>query len=74
MWLKIRVDGDRLKIELRDAGPGLDPAKADGSAGVGLSNTAERLKYLFGVDHTFALKTTDAGGLLVAIDVPFRRS
>ena len=74
VWLKIRVDGSRLKIELRDAGPGLDPTKTHGSAGVGLSNTAERLKYLFGGDHAFELKTTDAGGLLVAIDVPFRRS
>ena len=74
VWLKIRVDGSRLQIYVRDAGPGLDPAKAAGTAGVGLTNTADRLKYLYGADHTFQLKTTDAGGLLVAIDVPFRRS
>ena len=72
--LKIRVDGSRLQIDVRDAGPGLDPAKTAGTAGVGLTNTAERLKYLYGADHTFQLKTIDAGGLLVAIDVPFRRS
>ena len=74
VWLKIRVDGSRLQIDVRDAGPGIDPAKGAGTAGVGLTNTAERLRYLYGADHTFQLKTLDAGGLLVAIDVPFRRS
>ena len=74
VWLKIRVDDGRLRIEVRDAGPGLDPATANTSAGVGLSNTAQRLEYLYGADHTFELKTSDAGGLLVAIDLPFRRS
>jgi two-component system, LytTR family, sensor kinase len=73
LWLTVRSANDRVLIEVRDAGPGLDPAKG-GTTGLGLPNTAERLKYLYGADHTFELKTLDAGGLLVAIDLPFRRS
>lgn len=72
--LAIRTAGERLAIEVRDAGPGLDPSQAALPAGVGLSNTSERLKYLYGADHAFQLKTLEGGGLLVAIDLPFRRS
>jgi signal transduction histidine kinase len=72
--LSVRANGDRLLIEVRDAGPGMDPAGPNGSSGVGLRNTAERLKYLYGSGHSFDLKTLDDGGLLVAIDLPFRRS
>ncbi len=71
--LAVRASGDRLRIEVRDAGPGMDPARRDNASGVGLRNTAERLKYLYGSGHTFDLKTLDDGGLLVAIDLPFRR-
>src|SRR5688572_27777571 len=72
--LTARIQADRVRIEVRDEGPGLDPAKAGATQGVGLSNTSERLKYLYGTDHTFALETLDGGGLLVAIDLPFKRS
>ena len=72
--LTARSHEDRVRIEVRDEGPGLDPAKAAATHGVGLGNTSQRLKYLYGADHTFALKTLDGGGLLVAIDLPFRRS
>jgi signal transduction histidine kinase len=72
--LSVRANGDRVLVEVRDAGPGMDPARPDNSSGVGLRNTAERLKYLYGSGHTFDLKTLDDGGLLVAIDLPFRRS
>jgi len=72
--LTVRTHGDRLSIEVRDAGPGLDPAKAPPESGVGLRNTAERLKYLYGADHSFDLKALDGGGLLVAIDLPLKRS
>jgi LytS/YehU family sensor histidine kinase len=72
--LAVRARGERLVIELRDAGPGLDPAKATNASGVGLRNTAERLSYLYGDDHRFDLNTLEGGGLLVAIDLPLRRS
>jgi two-component system, LytTR family, sensor kinase len=74
LGLTVRTRDDRVLIEVRDAGPGMDPAKTDSTAGVGLRNTSERLRYLYGDDHAFALRPLDGGGLLVAIDLPFRRS
>jgi sensor histidine kinase YesM len=78
--LAVRVQGDRLNITIRDGGPGLGPAgdpspasSTPGSTGVGLHNTSERLRYLYGDDHDLRLSTLDGGGLLVAIDLPFRR-
>ena len=78
--LAVRVQGDRLNITIRDGGPGLGPAgdpspasSTPGSTGVGLRNTSERLRYLYGDDHDLRLSTLDGGGLLVAIDLPFRR-
>ena len=72
--LTVRAYDNRVRIEVRDEGPGLDPAKAGAAQGVGLGNTRERLKYLYGADHTFDLDTLEGGGLRVAIDLPFRRS
>jgi len=68
-----RVDGSRLLIDVRDAGPGIASQPATPPSGVGLTNTAERLRYLFGNDHSLALRTLDEGGLLVSLDLPFRR-
>ena len=73
LGLTVRMRDDRILLEVRDAGPGMDPARSEAAPGVGLRNTAERLKYLYGRDHTFELKALDGGGLLVAIDLPFRR-
>jgi signal transduction histidine kinase len=73
LGLTVRTRDDRVLIEVRDAGPGMDPVTAD-AAGVGLKNTRERLKYLYGADHLFTLTAIDGGGLLVAIELPFRRS
>lgn len=72
--LTVRTNDERVLIEVRDAGPGMDPVKANGAPGVGLRNTSERLKYLYGDDHKFELAALESGGLRVAIDLPFRRS
>jgi two-component system LytT family sensor kinase len=70
--LSARVNGDRIKIEVRDAGPGMSGPPGT-ATGVGLKNTSERLRYLYGDAHTFTLSALEGGGLLVAIDLPFRR-
>jgi sensor histidine kinase YesM len=72
--LTARVHDGRIRIEVRDEGPGLDPAKGAGTSGVGLRNTAERLKYLYGSDHAFGLSPLEGGGLLVAMELPVHRS
>ena len=77
MSLIVRTRNDRVLIEVRDAGPGMDPGRTDTApeaGGVGLRNTAERLKYLYGAAHSLEFKTLEAGGLLVSIDLPYTRS
>ncbi len=67
--------GDRLRLVLEDNGPGL--ALESGSVlgrGVGLTNTAERLRQLYGDDHTLSLLTPDTGGLRLEIELPARRA
>jgi glucose-6-phosphate-specific signal transduction histidine kinase len=70
VWLTARVEHERLRIEVRDAGPGAEPAVVQAGGGIGLKNTAERLKYLYGANHRLSLEPTDGGGLSVVIDLP----
>ena len=42
------------------------------SEGIGLANTSERLKHLYGSEHRFDLRNGTEGGLTVAIAIPFR--
>jgi hypothetical protein len=58
----------RLRIAIVDNGVGFS---ADGLfAGVGLQNTATRLRYLYGDDHVFSISGNSTGGVTVSIDVP----
>jgi len=65
-------DGDRLRLEVRDDGPGL-PAGGPPRTGVGLANTRARLDQLHGAAHTFAMENRGGGGLTVTLSVPFVR-
>ncbi len=50
-------------------------SQASGKArGIGLANTEERLKTLYGDDHRFSLRWPEPGGCEVTIEVPLRRS
>jgi two-component system LytT family sensor kinase len=61
--------GDSTRLQVRDSGCGLNggPMKK----GTGLSNTAERLRELYGARHQLAFENCDDGGLLVTVAVPF---
>ena len=74
LTLTVRAPGDRVTIEVRDAGPGLAGDVTPARTGVGLSNTEQRLKYLFGDDYSFALRPVASGGLVVSLELPFKRS
>jgi signal transduction histidine kinase len=66
-------EGDRLELRIRDNGPGLSSeGELQGRGGVGLSNTQARLRQLYGKDHRFELLAPEAGGLEVALSVPFK--
>ncbi|GJM45186.1 MAG: ATPase [Gemmatimonadota bacterium] len=69
--VEARLVAGRVALQVRDDGPGLDgsPERAL-RAGIGLSNTRERLQQLYGDDHTFAIANDPEGGLVVTVDLP----
>jgi two-component system, LytTR family, sensor kinase len=64
---------DRLQIVVGNSGPRGSEKQNENGNGIGLRNTAERLKTLYGDDHHFTLQWPEAGGCQVTIELPFRR-
>jgi two-component system LytT family sensor kinase len=63
--------GDALWLEVRDDGVGLTTAaRSRLNAGVGLSNTRDRLECLYGARHRLDF-SEGANGLAVRIEIPF---
>jgi two-component system LytT family sensor kinase len=66
--------GDRLRIQIRDDGPGF-ASNTEGSGfreGIGLSNTRARLARLYGAGHVVELRNGAEGGAIVTLEIPFR--
>lgn len=63
-----RREGERLRLEVRDNGPGLggEPLRE----GVGLGNTRERLARLYGREQSFTIENAPEGGAVVTIIIP----
>ena len=74
--LKIAVRAKRedkaLLLEVSDNGPGIHQDKLGN--GIGLSNTQQRLRQLYGAEQTMTLANAAGGGLLVNIRIPFHTS
>ncbi len=68
-----RHDAETLKLTVCDDGPGLEPG-TDGPRreGVGLTNTRERIRQLYGAASRLELANGATGGLVVRLDIPFR--
>ena len=66
-----RVQGGELQLLVSDTGPGMEDKDIDQSRGVGLRNTLERLKTLYGSHYTFETVDNDLSGLSVQIRFPF---
>jgi two-component system LytT family sensor kinase len=67
--------GRMLHVEVSDDGPGLQSGwRVEESGGIGLANTVERLKRLYGPEQRFELRNVaDAGGGVTAsFVIPFR--
>jgi LytS/YehU family sensor histidine kinase len=62
--------GEQLTLEIRDSGRGFPPP-AYYKEGLGLRNTRERLRQLYGTEQAFTLANDPAGGAVVTITLPF---
>jgi two-component system LytT family sensor kinase len=60
--------GGRLRIQIRDDGPGFASNAEDG---IGLANARARLARLYGQDHVLELSNGREGGAIVTLEMPF---
>jgi two-component system, LytTR family, sensor kinase len=74
-WIAIKsaLDADRLRIVVGNSGGREGEQKKNGN-GIGLGNTAERLKTLYGANFEFSLGWPEAGGCEVVLELPLRRA
>jgi len=69
--IKTKVDGDHLKIHIRNSGRFiLNGNHKNGSPGLGLENTRQRLKLIYGDDATFRILTEKDNFVLTEIIIP----
>jgi two-component system LytT family sensor kinase len=73
--ISAKADGNDLLLEVADNGPGLDlkHGRAPKGGGVGLTNSRERLKEVYGDTQSFRMSTTDPHGLTISIKIPLER-
>ena len=64
-----RRDGADIRLQVRDSGRGIGTGKIQ--RGTGLTNTAERLRQLYGPRHKLEFENCEGGGLLVTVAVPY---
>src|ERR1700677_3747732 len=75
-WIAIKsaLDADRLRIVIGNSGRRGEGEQKKNGNGIGLGNTAERLKTLYGTDFEFSLVWPEAGGCEVVLELPLRRA
>jgi two-component system LytT family sensor kinase len=75
-WIAIKsaLDADRLRIVIGNSGRRGEGEQKKNGNGIGLGNTAERLKTLYGADFEFSLVWPEAGGCEVVLELPLRRT
>ena len=65
--------GNRLLLRVEDDGPGLaDVASITDHVGIGLANTAARLRHHFGDEQSVRLSKSRSGGFLVEVETPLQ--
>jgi two-component system, LytTR family, sensor kinase len=74
--IESKLQGAQLQISVQNSGPASSGLVAPNQSanGIGITNTAERLKTLYAGDHKFVLRWPEAGGCEVTVELPFRRS
>lgn len=72
--IEAELYGGRLRIVVRNSGRRGAEKQNETGSGIGLSNTMERLKTLYGANHKVLLEWPPAGGCEVTVELPFRRA
>jgi signal transduction histidine kinase len=72
--VEARRHGARVRLTVRDNGPGPTPADAGRAAntGIGLHNTAERLRQMYGDEQRLSVEPAGGEGTLAVVEVPYR--
>jgi sensor histidine kinase YesM len=67
--------GDKLRLCVRDNGPGLSgsPGNGLGGHGIGMQNTRDRLSYFYPDAYDFVAVEPETGGYEVTIQIPYER-
>ncbi len=69
------VHGDALNLEVEDDGVGVSNVKRNGTSsgsGVGLQNTTDRLRHLYGESARIAVSARSGGGTRVSVVMPYK--
>ena len=71
IWITARREGQAVRIEVADSGPGEGGAPIDvQSTGVGLANIQDRLAQAYGPAHGYWTRANERGGFSVIIEIP----
>nr|WP_294846841.1 histidine kinase [uncultured Sphingomonas sp.] len=72
IWITAKREGQGVRIEVADSGPGRSPMpNAPSSTGVGLANIQDRLAQAYGAGHGFSTRSNELGGYSVIIEIPY---
>jgi two-component system LytT family sensor kinase len=72
--IKSALRAGRLRIVIQNSGRCGEGMRKRSGTGIGLGNTADRLKALYGTDCKFSLAWPEAGGCEVVLELPLRRT
>ena len=70
--LSARREGDLLRMEVRDTGPGLPEDWEPRAGAFGLENTRARLAQMYGDAGRLEMRNADGGGALVVLTLPYQ--
>ena len=68
--VKATREGSRLRLVVRDDGPGISAVTKSPGTGTGLRNTRERLAQLYGDRGLISIADAPGGGTIVTVDIP----
>ena len=73
LTIRAQRDGDVLRIDVADDGRGFPAGWRQAPRyGIGLANTIERLRRLYGDDQRFGVADAEGGGVVASIVLPFQ--